>query len=166
MWDYIGLIYGTLNDFLSVIVLVAQLCPTLYDPMNCSPQAPLSGDSLGKNTGMGCHALLPGIFPTQRSNPGLSDCRQILYHLSHQGSPRVLEWVTCPFSRGSSQPRNQTGISCIVGGFLAGQLPGKQQVLRKYTMGFLPLFQQNQGYCGRKLQHVLLLSQPLSHKLI
>ena len=36
---------------------------------------------------MGCHALLQGIFPTQGSNPGLPHCRQILYHLSHQGSP-------------------------------------------------------------------------------
>ena len=41
--------------------------------------------------------------------------RQILYHLSHQGSPRMLEWVAYPFSRESSQPRNQTGISCITG---------------------------------------------------
>ena len=45
------------------------------------------GDSPGKNTGVGCHALLQGIFPTQESNPGLPHCRQILYHLSHQGSP-------------------------------------------------------------------------------
>ena len=36
-------------------------------------------DSLGKNTGVGCHALLQGIFPTQRSNPWLLHCRQILY---------------------------------------------------------------------------------------
>uniref|UniRef100_A0A8B9YL87 Nucleophosmin n=1 Tax=Bos mutus grunniens TaxID=30521 RepID=A0A8B9YL87_BOSMU len=39
-------------------------------------------------TGVGCHALLQGIFPTQGSNPGLLHCRQILYHLSHQGSPK------------------------------------------------------------------------------
>ena len=44
-------------------------------------------DSPGKNTGVGRHFLLHGIFPTQGSNPGLSHCRQILYHLSHQGSP-------------------------------------------------------------------------------
>ena len=44
-------------------------------------------DSLGKNTGVGCHALLQGIFPTQVSNPGLLHCRQVPYHLSHQGSP-------------------------------------------------------------------------------
>ena len=36
---------------------------------------------------MGCHVLLQGIFLTQGSNPGLLHCRQILYHLSHQGCP-------------------------------------------------------------------------------
>ena len=44
-------------------------------------------DFQGKSTGVGCHFLLRGIFPTQGSNPGLSHCRQTLYHLSHQGSP-------------------------------------------------------------------------------
>ena len=43
-------------------------------------------DSAGKNTGVVCHFLLQGIFPTQGSNPHLY-CTQILYHLSHQGSP-------------------------------------------------------------------------------
>ena len=38
-------------------------------------------------------SLLQGIFPTQVSNPGLPHCRQILYQLSHKGSPRILEWV-------------------------------------------------------------------------
>ena len=42
---------------------------------------------LSKNTGVDCHAVLQGIFPTQGSKPGLLHCRQILYHLSHQGSP-------------------------------------------------------------------------------
>ena len=54
----------------------------------------------------GSLSLLQGIFPTQRSNPGLLHCRQILYQLSHKRSPRTLEWVACPFSRGSSRPRN------------------------------------------------------------
>ena len=44
-------------------------------------------NSPGQNTGMGCLSLLQGIFPTQGSNPGLLHCRQILYQLSHQGSP-------------------------------------------------------------------------------
>ena len=39
------------------------------------------------NTGVGCHAHLQGILLTQGSNSGLPSCRQILYHLSHQGSP-------------------------------------------------------------------------------
>jgi len=51
------------------------------------PGSPVHGDSPGKNTGMGCYALLQGIFPTQGSNPGLLHYRQILYYLSHQGSP-------------------------------------------------------------------------------
>ena len=74
-------------------------------------------DSPGKNTGVGCQFHLQGIFPTQGSNPGLPNCRQILYQLSHQGSPRILEWVAYPFSRGSSQPRKWTQVSCIAGGF-------------------------------------------------
>ena len=43
-----------------------------------------------KNTGVGCYFLLQGIFLTQGSNPGLLHCRQTLYHLSHQGRPRVV----------------------------------------------------------------------------
>ena len=86
--------------------------------MDCSPPDPsVYGDSPGKNTRMGCHALLPGIIPTQGSNPGLLHCRQILHCLNHQGSPRILEWVAYPFCRGTSQPRNQTWVSCLTGKF-------------------------------------------------
>ena len=79
----------------------------LYSPWN----------SPGQNTGMGSLSLLQGIFPTQGLNPGLLHCRWILYQLSHKGSPRILERVAYPFSRGSSRPRNQTGVSCIAGRF-------------------------------------------------
>ena len=44
-------------------------------------------NSPDQNTGLGCCSLLQGIFPTQGSNPGLPHCRQILYQLSHKGSP-------------------------------------------------------------------------------
>ena len=47
-------------------------------------------NSPGKNIGVRCHSLLQGIFPTPRSNPGLPHCRQILNHLSHKGSLRML----------------------------------------------------------------------------
>ena len=56
-----------------------QFCPSLCNPVHHSPTG--SWDSTGKNTGVGCRALLQGIFPTQGSNPGLPNSRQILYHL-------------------------------------------------------------------------------------
>ena len=43
-------------------------------------------DFSGKSSGVGCHFLLHGIFLTQGSNPGLPNCRQMLYHVKHQGS--------------------------------------------------------------------------------
>ena len=101
--------------------------------------APLSMGFSKQNTGVGCHFLLQGIFPTEASNLGLPHCRQILYHLSHQvkwlrayptlanpmdfsppsssihgiSQARILEWVAISFSRGSSQPRDRTWVSCI-----------------------------------------------------
>ena len=48
-------------------------------------------ESPGKNTGMGSHSLLQGIFPTQGSNPCLPHCRQTLYHLSHQESHYIYQ---------------------------------------------------------------------------
>ena len=70
-----------------VLCVVTQLCLTLCSPMSYSaPGYSVHGDSPGKNTGVGCHFLPQGIFPTQGSNPGLPHCRQILYQLSHKGS--------------------------------------------------------------------------------
>ena len=142
---------------LKYMYLVAQSCPTLCDPMDCSlpdssvhgilqvrilewvamtspgdlpdpginPRSPaLQEDSLPseppgkpKNTGVGSLSLLQGNFPTQELNWGLLHCRQILYSLSQQESPRILEWVAYPFSRGTSQLKNQTRVSCIAGRF-------------------------------------------------
>ena len=69
----------------------------LYSPWN----------SPGQNTGVDSLSLLQGVFPIQGLNSGLPLCRWILYQLSHQGSPRILEWAGYPFSRGSSWPRNK-----------------------------------------------------------
>ena len=90
---------------------VAQLCWTLCNLMDCPWNSP------HQNTGVGSLSLLQRIFPTQGSNPDLPHCRWILYQLSHKGSPRILEWVAYPFSRGSSWPRNRTRVSCIAGGY-------------------------------------------------
>ena len=61
----------------AVLCLVAQLCPTLCNPMDCSPPgSSVHGDSPGKNTRVGCHAPLQGVFPSQRLNPGRSPSLQ------------------------------------------------------------------------------------------
>ena len=70
---------------------VTQACPTFCDPMDCSlPRLHHTWDFPGKNTGVGCHFLLQGIFPIQGLNLGLLHCRQMLYHLSHQRSHILL----------------------------------------------------------------------------
>ena len=116
------------NKGVCVCALVTQSCLTLREPIDCSPPgSSVHGDSPGQSTGVGCHALLQGIFPTQGSNLGLLHCRWILYHLSHQESPRALECVADPFSRGTSLPRNRTGVSCIAGGSLPAKLPWRPQ---------------------------------------
>ena len=97
---------------------IQKSCLTLCNPMDCSlPGSSVHGDSPDKKTEVSCHALLQGIFPTQGSNLGFPHCRRIVYHLSHQGSPWILEWVAYPFFRGSSWPRNWTGVSCIASRF-------------------------------------------------
>ena len=70
------------------VCLVTQSCPVLCNTMNCSPSgSSVHGDPPGKNTEVGCHALLQGIFPNQGLKPSLLHCRRILYCLDHQGSP-------------------------------------------------------------------------------
>ena len=106
--------------------LITQSCSTLCSPVECNlPGSSVHGDSSGKNTGVRCPALLQGIFPIQGSNPGLQHCRQILYHLSHEGSPRILEWVVYPFSRESSPPRIKSGSPTLQIDSLPAELQGK-----------------------------------------
>ena len=80
--------------FISLVLwlyLVTQLCLTLCNPMDCSPPgSSVYRDSPGKNTGVGCYALLQGIFPTQGLNPGLPHCRQILLPCEPQGKPSLI----------------------------------------------------------------------------
>ena len=95
-------------------VKVGQLCPTLCDPMDYTVHGILQARIL---EWMDSLSLLQMIYPTQGSNQGLPHCRWILYQLSRKGSPRILEWVACPSSSGSSQPRNQTQVSRITGRF-------------------------------------------------
>ena len=89
----------SLNESHSVVSDSLQL-HGLYSPWN----------SPGQNTGVGNLSLLQEIFPTQGLNPGLPHCRQILYQLSHKGSPRILEGVAFPFSGESSRPGGGTCV--------------------------------------------------------
>ena len=79
--EYVGV-------FHSCTCVVTLSCPTLCDPVDHSPPSScVHGDSPGKNTGMGCHAFLQVIFPTQELNQGLLHCRQIFYQLTYQENP-------------------------------------------------------------------------------
>ena len=107
------------------LCLVTQSCLTLCDSMDCSPPgSSVHGDSPG-NTEVGCHALLQGIFPIQGLKPGLPHCRRILYHLSHQGSPIIPEWVAYPFSRYISDTGIKPGSPELQVDSLPAELPGK-----------------------------------------
>ena len=105
-----GYICDTKSESESCSVMSDSLQPHgLYCPWN----------SPGLNTGMNTLSLLQGIFPTQGLSPGLPHYRWIIYQLSHKVSPRILEQVAYSFSSRSSQPRNQTRVSCTAGGFFA-----------------------------------------------
>ena len=70
-------------------------------------------NSPGQDTRMGSGSFLQGIIPTQGSNPGLPHSRQILYQLSHQGSPRILEWVAYSFSADFPDPGFKLGSPAL-----------------------------------------------------
>ena len=100
-----------MNSFYSTSLVRGLLCLTLCDPMDCSPP----WNSPGKNTGVGSHSLLQGIFLIHGLNPCLLHCRQILYCLDHQGSPSLEE------SFAFLMP--ERGIKCLsygIGGFFRG----------------------------------------------
>ena len=100
----------------TVLCLVTQSCLTLCDPMDCSlPGSSFHGDSPGKNIGVGFHALLQGIFPTQGLHPGLLHCRRFFTVWAIREAHST--GVAYPFSRGSPWPTNRTGVSCIAGRF-------------------------------------------------
>ena len=83
LYPYLYLCYAVL----SCSIMSDSLRP--HEPY--PPGSSVDGDSPGKNTGVGCHALLQGIFPTQGLNLGLLHYKRILYQLSHGENPRILE---------------------------------------------------------------------------
>ena len=78
----------------SLVYVLSHIPLCVTHPVDCSPPgSSVHGDSPGKNSGVGCHTLLQGIFPTQGLNPGLPHCRQIPYQLIHQ---EAYSWVYNP----------------------------------------------------------------------
>ena len=102
----------TIHICMYMYILYIYVCICIYYTYTYSPWG-----YQGQDTGVGSLSLLQRIFPTQGSNPGLPHWWRSLYQLSYKGSPKILEWVAYPFSSGSFQPRNLTGVSCIAGRF-------------------------------------------------
>ena len=76
-----------------MLCLGAWLCLTLCDPMSVAHQAPLSMGLSSQEYWSGLLCPPAGDLPNPEIDPGFRHCRWILYHLSHQESPRILEWV-------------------------------------------------------------------------
>ena len=109
-----------------MLCLVTQSCPTLCNPMDSSPPgSSVHGDSPAKNIGVGCHAVLQGIFPIQGSNPGLPHCGWVLYLLNHLGSSRILEWVAYLSPGDLPDPGIKLGSPALQVAYLPAELPGK-----------------------------------------
>ena len=109
-------------------VLCLALGLTLCNQMDCSlPGTSVHGDSPGRNSGVGYHALLQGILPTQRSNPGILHGRWILYHLSHQEAQEFLNGQLIPSPGDLPDPRIKLGSPALQADSLPAELPGKLQ---------------------------------------
>ena len=110
----------------------SQSCLNLCDPMD------YTWNSLGQNTGVGNFSPLQGIFRTQGLNPGIPHCGRILCQLSHKGSPRILEWVACPFSSRSSGPGIKPGTPALQGNSLPTELSGNPKVSKVLSCPQMP----------------------------
>ena len=141
------------QPYYGVLCLDASVMSNSFRPHGLWPSRLLCPwDSPGKSIGVSCHSLLQGIFPTQGLNPGLVHCRQILYQLSHQGSPDLTVLysiylvgfsltcrILCPTLRA---PRTDVFVSFFC-------MSGKGQVVRaaqSLLHSFIPLTNQLRVY--------------------
>ena len=122
-WHFTGVIYcyqyQCVPDKSKAVIIVSKSCSVVSDYI---VHGILQARELEWSL-----SLLPGIFLTQGSNPGLPHCRQILCQLNHKGSPQILKWVAYPFSSGS-WPMN-----CIAGGFFTNGTLRETQWSYDYT---------------------------------
>ena len=128
--------------FNAVLCLVSQLCPTLCDTMDRNlPGSSVRGDSPGKTTGVGCHPLLQGIFPTQGLNLALSHCRWILYYLSREKPKNTGAGSLYLLQGDLLDPGIKQGYSALQADSLLAELPGSPSVLNMYHLMHLNTFQ-------------------------
>ena len=97
-------------------------------------------NSSGKNTGAGRLSLLQGIFPIRGLNPSLQHCGQILYHLNHQGSPRMLAY---PFLGDLPDSGIELGSPAFQADSLADERPRKLYSLKILFSNCIQIIYQN-----------------------
>ena len=119
---------------LSYLVMSDSLQPHELQPTRLL--CPWGFSRQGYRSGLPCSPS--GYLPNPEIATRSPALWQNFYCLNHQRSPRILEWVAYPFSRGSSQPRNQTRVSCITGGFFTRETQKVLYVLA--TCNFLKPF--------------------------
>ena len=123
----------TYNGILLLLLLLLSRFSRVQPHRQQPTRLPHPWDSPGKNTGVGCH-FLPQCMKVKSESEVTQSCPTLrdLMDYSLPGSSvhgisqaRIPEWVAIPSSRGSSPPRDQTRISCIVGRFFTAEPPGK-----------------------------------------
>ena len=136
--------------------LLSRVWLFLYSPWN----------SPGQNTGVGSCSLLQGIFPTQGSNPGLLHCWCILYQLSYQGSPRILEWVPIPSTADLPGLGIEPGSPALQANSLPAELPGNPLYMHKGTIAYMSICMKLKLQCfghlmwiANSLDKILTLGQ-------
>ena len=110
--------------------IVAQSCPALCNPIDCSaPSSSVHGVSSGKNTRVGCHSLLQGIQPKDQTQVfHIAEGFFFFFffnHQSHQGSLSTLEWVAYTFSMDLPDPGIKPGSPALPTDSLPAELPEK-----------------------------------------
>ena len=107
------------------LCLVAQSCPTLCNRMDHSPPvSSVYADSPGKNTRVGCHAVLQGIFPTQGWHPGLLHCKGVLCKATREAQ-EYWSGLPCPPPGDLPNPGMEPRAPALQGSSLPSEPPGK-----------------------------------------
>ena len=127
-------------------------------------------NSSDQSTGVGSLSLLQGIFPTQGSNPGPPHWRWILYQLSRKESPRILEWVAYPFSRGFPNPGIELGSPALQADSLPTELWGKPMRWDIY----MPIYMWGGIYIGKYIMpekgytkvHFFVVLKPTERRVV